>query len=85
MSPGIRFDHGAETRFDAAECRDEGHSMEMPLAVVGFSLKFPQEAISAEAFWSMMMEGRCAMTEFPGDRLNIESFHDPSPSKRDTV
>ena len=45
-----------------------------PIAVCGFSLKFPQEAISANAFWEMLLERRCASTDFPVNRLNIEGF-----------
>ena len=56
-----------------------------PLAVVGFSLRFPQEATSTESFWSMMMEGRSAMTEYPKSRMNIDSFYCPDASRRDSV
>ncbi|KAL4947728.1 hypothetical protein BDW69DRAFT_189927 [Aspergillus filifer] len=45
-----------------------------PIAVVGFSLKFPQDADSAETFWEMLYSGRCAMTEIPEDRFAIDSF-----------
>ena len=55
---------------------DPEHAMAEPIAVVGLSLKFPQEATSAESFWEMLYEGRCAMTEFPQDRFNIEAFYD---------
>ena len=56
-----------------------------PLAIVGFSLKFPQEATSQEAFWSMLMEKRCAMTEWPSDRLNVEAFYHADKTRNDTV
>ena len=56
-----------------------------PLAVVGLSLKFPQDAVSPEAFWDMLVEGRCASTEFPSDRLNIDSFYNPDTSRLDTL
>lgn len=56
-----------------------------PIAVVGFSLKFPQEATSADAFWDMMMEKRCAMTEWPKERLNLEAFYPPDTNRLDTV
>ena len=56
-----------------------------PLAIVGFSLKFPQDATSSEAFWSMLMEKRCAMTEWPSDRLNIEAFRHSDKERNDTV
>ena len=56
-----------------------------PLAVVGFSLKFPQEATSVEGFWKMLLEKRCAMTEWPEDRLNIDAFYHPDNTQRGTV
>ena len=55
------------------------------LAVVGLAIKFPQEATSVEKFWRMLLEKRCAMTEWPTDRLNIDAFHHPDPSRRGTV
>ncbi|KAI1771759.1 putative polyketide synthase [Hypoxylon cercidicola] len=41
------------------------------VAICGFSIKFPGDATSPEAFWRMIMEKRCAMTEFPSNRFNI--------------
>ena len=55
------------------------------VAVIGFSLKFPQEATTAESFWKLLDEGRSAMTEFPKDRLNIDAFYHPDSSRRGTV
>ncbi|KAI2464634.1 putative polyketide synthase [Annulohypoxylon bovei var. microspora] len=45
------------------------------VAVCGFSLKFPQDAVSPEGFWRMMLEKRCAMTEFPSNRLDPNGFY----------
>jgi hypothetical protein len=56
-----------------------------PLAVIGLSLRFPQDATSAEAFWKMLVEGRCAMTDYPKDRMNIDAFYHPDTSRTDTV
>ncbi|MCJ1384592.1 hypothetical protein MMC17_007710 [Xylographa soralifera] len=47
------------------------------IAVIGLSLKFPDDATSAESFWDMLMNGRCASRDFPRDRANIEGFYDP--------
>ena len=46
-----------------------------PIAIVGMSYKFPQGANTDEAFWDMLMSKRCASTEFPADRMNIDAFH----------
>jgi hypothetical protein len=46
-----------------------------PIAICGFSIKFPQDATSPENFWKMMIDRRCAMTEFPEDRINPKGFY----------
>ncbi|OJJ67584.1 hypothetical protein ASPBRDRAFT_135268 [Aspergillus brasiliensis CBS 101740] len=46
------------------------------IAVCGFSLKFPQDATTPEALWEMLLQRRCAMTEFPADRVNVDGFYD---------
>ncbi|TVY91260.1 Highly reducing polyketide synthase [Lachnellula willkommii] len=56
-----------------------------PIAVVGMSMKFPQDAVTEESFWQMLLEKRCAATEFPEDRLNIGTFHSSEPGKRNTI
>ena len=48
-----------------------------PIAVNGFSLKFPQDATSPEAFGKMLMEKRCSMTEWPKERLNLPPWRTP--------
>ncbi|PYI31454.1 hypothetical protein BP00DRAFT_474969 [Aspergillus indologenus CBS 114.80] len=59
--------------------------MEDPIAVVGFSLKFPQDADSSDGFWNMLHEGRCAMTEFPADRFKIDTFEGPKGASNGTM
>ncbi|MCJ1245434.1 hypothetical protein MMC30_002638 [Trapelia coarctata] len=54
-----------------------------PIAIVGFALKFPQDATSSESFWSMMEEGRCAATAFPANRFNADAFYHPDNSRND--
>lgn len=46
-----------------------------PIVICGFAIKFPQEATSPEALWKMMMERRCAMTDFPAERVNADGFY----------
>jgi acyl transferase domain-containing protein len=53
-----------------------------PIAIIGFSLKFPQDATSPEAFWDMMAAKRDGMTEFPSERINIDSFYHPDNARR---
>lgn len=56
-----------------------------PIAVVGFSLKFPQDAVSPDLFWKMITEKRCAMTEFPTDRISLNAFYHADGERSDTV
>lgn len=56
-----------------------------PIAVIGFSLKFPQDATSPEGFWKILSEGRSAMTEVPSDHFNIDAFYSPDAGKNDCV
>jgi hypothetical protein len=89
MAPGIAYTEppqaylGATTEPSGRELVD-GDSMG-PIAVVGLSLKFPQEATSPEAFWKMLMEKRCAMTEVPSDRLNVDAFQGTDTNRTDQV
>ena len=45
------------------------------IAVIGLSVKFPQDCDSAEGFWRTMMGARSAMTEVPPERWNAGAFH----------
>ncbi|TGO59558.1 hypothetical protein BCON_0043g00160 [Botryotinia convoluta] len=62
-----------------------GNAEAEAIAVIGMALKFPQEATSTEAFWQMLYEGRCAMTEFPRDRFNVDSFYNKERSENGTI
>lgn len=48
---------------------------EDPVAICGFSIKFPGDAVSPESFWKMLIEKRCSMTEFPASRFNKKGFY----------
>lgn len=45
-----------------------------PLAVIGFSFKFPQDADTVEGFWRVLKEKRDVMTPWPDDRMNFHAF-----------
>ncbi|QKX53626.1 uncharacterized protein TRUGW13939_00705 [Talaromyces rugulosus] len=47
------------------------------VAVVGFSLRFPEKATSPQAFWELVQEGRSFMKEVPSSRFNINGFYRP--------
>lgn len=56
-----------------------------PVAIVGFSFKFPQDASSPESFWKMLMEQRSTATDIPMDRLSASAIYHPDPNRRGTV
>lgn len=56
-----------------------------PIAVIGFSLRMPQDAVTPQAFWTMLEEKKCAMTDWPKDRINVDAFYHPDHDRRDTV
>ena len=56
-----------------------------PIAIVGMAVRFPQGADSPDDVWKMLVEGRCASTEFPKDRLNIDGFWNSDPEKLNNV
>ncbi|KAF2464560.1 reducing type I polyketide synthase [Lindgomyces ingoldianus] len=66
---------GCETRTSVKDVLD-------PIAIIGFSFRFPQDATSTEAFWRMLVEKRNAMTEWPEERLNLDSFYHPENGRK---
>ncbi|KAI9714017.1 MAG: polyketide synthase [Bogoriella megaspora] len=62
---------------------DFQHDSDEAIAIIGYALKFPQDATSPEGFWQMLSEGRSAMTDWPKDRLNTDGFY--HPRKRDAM
>ena len=45
-----------------------------PIAVVGIAMKFPQDAVSCESFWQMLVEGRSTASDVPPSRFNADAF-----------
>ncbi|OTA67063.1 putative polyketide synthase [Hypoxylon sp. EC38] len=71
-NPGPAIPHNNHAEFEELEL--DGDDTD-PIAICGFSIKFPQDATSPEAFWKMLIGKRCAMTEFPLNRLNTRGFN----------
>ena len=57
---------------------DEDQDLLEPIAVIGFALKFPQDATSPAEFWKMMEDKVNAMTEIPPNRFDINTLYKPS-------
>jgi hypothetical protein len=60
----------------------EDHDKVEPIAVVGFSFGFPQEAVSSEAFWEMMMNKRGSCTKIPPERFNSAAMYHQDASRK---
>jgi acyl transferase domain-containing protein len=56
-----------------------------PIAVIGFSMRFPENATTPEGFWEILQNGRSVMTEVPPDRFKVDGFYDSDASRPDTV
>ena len=69
---------------EAEGCQSQKDTTE-PIAIIGFSLRFPQDAVSSQGFWKMLYQGRSAMTEVPEDRFNIKAFYHPESSRISSV
>ena len=46
-----------------------------PIVICGMSIKFPQDALTPQSFWDMIVEKRCASIDFPPNRLALNGFH----------
>ena len=59
--------------------------MQEPIAIVGYSLKFPGEATSPAAFWRMLEEKRCAVNKIPKDRFSASGSYHPDGGRHGVV
>jgi acyl transferase domain-containing protein len=86
MAPGVSdAQNGAYSAANGAA--EEGFEpvQQEPIAVIGFSFKYPQEATTVESFWKMLVDGRCASTDIPADRMNVDGWYHPDPYRHDSV
>ncbi len=63
----------------SAQSVDSGSAQE-PIAIVGIGCRFPGGASDPEAFWTLLDEGRDAISEVPCERWDVDAYHDPDPS-----
>lgn len=67
-----------ESTYDSTCELDKYPDSLLSVAVVGLSIRFPDEVTSLDSFWDMLIQARCASREFPPDRMNIDLFHHPN-------
>jgi acyl transferase domain-containing protein len=56
-----------------------------PIAIVGFSFKFPGGCETADAFWQTLIEKRTTSSDAPAERYSADSLFHPDTSRRGTV
>jgi hypothetical protein len=56
-----------------------------PIAITGFAFRLPQGTNDVNTLWKVLSEGKNLMTDWPKDRINVESFHNAGPHKQNTV
>ena len=49
------------------------------IAIIGIGCRFPGDVNDADSFWKLLVEGREAVVDVPGDRWNVGRFHDAEP------
>ena len=57
------------------------HQLRDDIAVVGWSCRLPG-ANSIDELWSLMLEGRCAITRVPEDRFSLDRYGHPRKQER---
>lgn len=50
-----------------------------PIAIIGIGNRFPGGATDPDSFWSLLSEGKDAITEIPPDRWDVDYYFDPDP------
>ncbi|KAI1735289.1 reducing type I polyketide synthase, partial [Xylaria scruposa] len=61
------------------------HGNREPIAVIGMAFKFPQGAETSDSFWDVLVGRKCAATEYPRDRFNIDAFWHPDLKKPNAI
>jgi len=50
-----------------------------PIAVIGFACRTPGAGDNPEAFWHILKEGLCTITEVPAYRWSVDQYYDANP------
>ena len=63
-----------QAKLDRAERRNSE-----PIAIVGMGCRFPGGAVDPESFWTLLREGRNAISRVPAERWDVDAYYDPDP------
>ncbi|MDR2368104.1 MAG: SDR family NAD(P)-dependent oxidoreductase [Deltaproteobacteria bacterium] len=55
------------------------------VAVIGLGALFPGGQPGPAGYWSLVKNGRDAITDIPGDHFRAEDYYDPDPKARDRI
>ena len=84
MAPSILHGDGGDPPAEDMSSIYEADLLE-PIAIIGFAFKFPPDVDTADSFWNMLMQKRCASNEIPPSRMKVDAFHHPDPKRHDAV
>lgn len=56
-----------------------------PIAIIGMSSKFAEEATDNEGFWRMLTNARSGWTPFPHSRFRSEGIYHPNNERLNSV
>lgn len=59
--------------------------LNVPIAVIGMSCRFPGDVRNPEDLWQLCANGRSRYSEIPLSRFNRDSVYHPNPEKVDSV
>ncbi len=68
-----------ELRTARARINELERAQTEPIAIVGMGLRMPGGASDPASLWTLLSEGRDAVTEIPADRWDIEQYFDENP------
>lgn len=55
------------------------NSVPEPIAVIGFACRTPGAGDNPEAFWDILKQGQCTITEVPSYRWPVDQYYDANP------